>query len=315
MSDLYLGGEPLAEVVRSGFVESRHSGSVVVLDASGEVTAWAGDVLGPIFPRSSNKPMQAVGMLAAGLSATGAELAIISASHRGQLVHVEAVRGVLGDIPATALGCPPDYPLSDAARDAVVRAGGERSPLFMNCSGKHAGMLRTCAANGWPLAGYLEPAHPVQVAIRSGVESLAGEPAAAVGVDGCGAPLLAVSLRGLASAFLQLVSAPPGSAPRRVADAMRARPDLVCGTDADGHDTQLMRAAPGLLVKGGAEGVLAAALPGVGAVAMKIDDGAMRARLPVLNSAFSRLGVSLAPYTEMSVLGGGSRVGEVRGVW
>ncbi|MDG6100648.1 asparaginase [Dactylosporangium aurantiacum] len=315
MSDLYLGGEPLAEVVRSGFVESRHSGSVVVLDAAGQVAAWAGDVLGPVFPRSSNKPMQAVGMLAAGLVATPAELAIISASHRGQPVHVDAVRGVLGDIPPAALGCPPDYPLSDDARDAVVRAGEPRQPLFMNCSGKHAGMLRTCAANGWPLAGYLDPAHPLQVAARQGVESLTGEAAAAVGVDGCGAPLLAVSLRGLATAFLRLVSAEPGTAPRRVADAMRAHPDLVSGTDAEGHDTHLMRALPGLLIKGGAEGVLAAALPGVGAVALKIDDGAMRPRLPVLGAALSRLGVSLGAHADTPVLGGGTRVGQVRAIW
>lgn len=315
MADLYLGGEPLAEVVRNGFVESRHSGSVVVLDAGGEVAAWAGDVLGPIFPRSSNKPMQAVGMLAAGLTASPAELAIISASHRGQAVHIEAVRGVLAGIPASALGCPPDYPLSDDARDEVVRAGGGRSPLLMNCSGKHAGMLRTCVANGWPLPGYLQPGHPVQEAIRRGVESLANEPAAAVGVDGCGAPLLALSLRGLAAAFLRLVTAEPGTAPRRVADAMRAHPDLVCGTDADGHDTHLMRAFPELLVKGGAEGVLAAAIPGVGAVALKIDDGAMRPRLPVLGAALSRLDYSLGTYTDMPVFGGGSRVGEVRAVW
>jgi L-asparaginase II len=315
VSDLYLGGEPLAEVVRSGFVESRHSGSVVVLDATGEVAAWAGDVLGPIFPRSANKPMQAAGMLAAGLTATPAELAIISASHRGQPAHVAAVRGVLAGIPPAALGCPADYPLSDDARDALVRAGGERAPLYMNCSGKHAGMLRTCAANGWPLAGYLDPAHPVQVAIRAGVESLAGEPAAATGVDGCGAPLLAVSLRGLAAAFLRLVSAPEGTGPRLVADAMRAHPDLVSGTDAEGHDTQLMRAVPGLVSKIGAEGVLAAAVPGVGAVALKIDDGSPRARLPVLNAAFSRLGLSFPEYADVPVLGGGSRVGEVRAVW
>ncbi|GAA3249068.1 asparaginase [Dactylosporangium siamense] len=315
MSDRYLGGEPLAEVVRSGFVESRHSGSIVVLDADGEVTAWAGDVLGPVFPRSSNKPMQAVGMLAAGLVAAPAELAIISASHRGQPVHLDAVRGVLGPLPATALGCPPDYPLSEDARDDLVRAGASRQPLFMNCSGKHAGMLRTCAANGWPLAGYLDPAHPVQVAIRHGVESLAGEPAAAVGVDGCGAPLLAVSLRGLAAAFLRLVSAAPGAAERRVADAMRAHPDLVSGTDADGHDTHLMRAFPGLLSKVGAEGIMAVAVPGVGAVALKIDDGSARPRLPVLGAGLSRLGFSLGKYADMPVLGGGSRVGSVRAVW
>ena len=108
-------------------------------------------------------------------------------------------------------------------------------------------------------------------------------------MDGCGAPVLAVSLTGLARAYLRLVDAEPGSAPRTVADAMRAYPEIVGGTRAD--DTRLMRGVPGLLAKVGAEGVIAAALPGVGAVALKIDDGADRARMPVLVSALRRLGV------------------------
>jgi L-asparaginase II len=135
-------------------------------------------------------------------------------------------------------------------------------------------------------------------------------------VDGCGAPVLALSLRGLAAAFLRLVSAAPGTVERRVADAMRAHPELVSGTL--GEDTRLMRAVPGLLSKGGAEGVQAVAVAGVGAVAIKIDDGAMRARMPVLVSALRRLGVTgpvLDEYAEVPVLGGGRRVGSVRSVW
>ncbi|MFG2037681.1 asparaginase [Dactylosporangium sp. NPDC048998] len=317
MSDLYAGGELLAEVVRSGVVESRHHGSVVVLDADGEVAAWAGDVLGAIFPRSSAKPLQAVGMLRAGLVATDAELALVAASHRGQPVHLSAVRRMLEEsgIPAEALGCPPDYPLSEDARDAVVRAGHGREPLFMTCSGKHAGMLRTAKANGWPLPTYLDPDHPLQRQLAATIEELTGEPVRATGVDGCGAPLLAFSLRGLAGAFLRLVSAPDGSRERAVADAMRAHPVLVSGDDPAEDDTRLMRAVPGLLLKLGFEGVAAAALPGVGAVALKIDDGGIRARLPVLASAMARLGVALPGRVEVPVLGGGREVGVVRSVW
>jgi L-asparaginase II len=145
---------------------------------------------------------------------------------------------------------------------------------------------------------------------------LAGESVGGTGVDGCGAPVLALSLRGLAAAFLRLVSAAPGTVERRVADAMRAHPELVSGTE--GEDTRLMRAVPGLLSKGGAEGVQAVAVAGVGAVAIKIDDGAMRARMPVLVSALRRLGVTgpvLDEYAEVPVLGGGRRVGSVRSVW
>ncbi|GGM70700.1 asparaginase [Dactylosporangium sucinum] len=317
MADAYLGGEPLAEVVRSGFVESRHSGSVVVLGADGEVTAWAGDVMGAIFPRSSNKPLQAAGMLRAGLRLDPLRLAVVAASHRGQPVHLQAVRHVLEEagIPESALGCPPDYPLSEDARDELIRAGRGRERLFMNCSGKHAGMLLTAALNGWPLETYLEPEHPVQLGIKAALEDLAAERVTEVGVDGCGAPLLALSLRGLAAGVQRLVEAGTGTPERAVADAMRAHPELVSGSDEGGDDTRLMRIVPGLLVKSGAEGVLVAAMPGVGAVALKADDGGMRARVPVLVSALRRLGVSVDGEVEVAVNGGGRPVGVVKSIW
>ena len=130
----------------------------------------------------------------------------------------------------------------------------------MNCSGKHTGMLRTCVAAGWSTDDYPLPDHPLQKQIRTAVEDLAGEPVTAIGVDGCGAPVMAISLRGLAGAFLRCATAAPGSDERRVADAMRAHPTLVSGTGAD--DEHLMTGVPGLLSKGGAEGVLAVAVPG-----------------------------------------------------
>jgi L-asparaginase II len=319
----YAGGELLAEVTRSGFVEGYHRGSVVVLDASGEPAAVAGDVTDPIFPRSSNKPMQAVGMLRAGLAlAEPAQLALVAASHYGEPMHIEKIRGMLGrgGLSEDQLTCPADLPLAAVARDEVLRAGGEPARIYMNCSGKHTGMLLTCLAAGWPAEGYHAPEHPLQVSIRAAVEELAGEPAAAVGVDGCGAPVLAISLHALASAFLRLVSADPASAERTVADAMRANPELVSGTRAD--DARLIRGVPGLLAKGGAEGVLAVALPEVGAVAIKIDDGARRARVPVLVSALGRLGLrapildELAAGAEQVVqLGRGEPVGVVRAIW
>jgi L-asparaginase II len=166
-------------------------------------------------------------------------------------------------------------------------------------------------ANGWPLESYLDPKHPLQVAIADAVTDLTGEPIAAVGVDGCGAPVFAFSLSALAGAFLRLVDAAPGTDERRVADAMRAHPKLVAGTAVD--DTVLMESVPGLLVKGGAEGVVAAAVPGVGAVAIKIEDGAQRARTPVLIDELRGLGVDV-PVIEHPVLGGGEPVGVVRAV-
>lgn len=319
MGKTYEGGELLAEVVRSGFVEGLHRGSVVVLDADGAQVAAAGDVTAPIFPRSSNKPMQAVGMLRAGLRLTDpADLALTAASHFGQDFHVSRVRALLrsAGLDESALRCPPDLPLDDRARAAVLRAGGGRERVYMNCSGKHTGMLLTCQAAGWATEGYLDPDHPLQHRLRDAVESFAGESAAASGIDGCGAPVLAISLTGLARAFLALVAAPEGSAERSVADAMRAFPEIVSGTGQ--HDDLLMRGVPGLLAKGGAEGVQAVAIPGVGAVALKIDDGGMRARMPVMVSALHRLGLDapvLDQLAEEELLGGGERVGAVRATW
>jgi L-asparaginase II len=303
----------LAHVVRSGFVESVHRGSVVVLGPDGVLVAAAGDVTAPIFPRSANKPLQAVGMLRAGFDPPADDLAIACASHWGEPFHVARVRAVLAraGLADGDLRCPPDLPLDEGARAALLRAGTEPAPIFMNCSGKHAAMLATCAVNGWPDGDYRDPGHPLQQHVTATFAELTGGPVAAVGVDGCGAPVLSASLTALARAFLDLVHAPAGTDRRRVADAMRAHPALVSGTA--GEDARLMGAVPGLLSKVGAEGVWVIAAPGAGAVALKIDDGAMRPRFPVAASALRRLGVQVDG--EVVVRGGGRPVGEVRAVW
>lgn len=319
MVERYAGGVPLVEVVRSGFVESVHRGSVVVLDAAGSVLAEAGDVTGPVFPRSANKPLQALGMLRAGLRlADPADLALVCASHHGEDFHVARATALLqgAGLDESALHCPPDLPLGEAARAAVLRAGGGPARVQMNCSGKHTGMLLTCLAAGWPTDGYWRPEHPLQQRIRSTFEECIGGPVAAVGVDGCGAPVLAAPLTGLAGAYLRLVDAEVGSLPRTVADAMRAHPQLVGGTE--GMETRMMGGLPGLLMKPGAEGVLAFALPGVGAVAIKMDDGAKRALPVVAVAALRRLGVTapiLDELAEVAVYGGGVPVGSLHGLW
>jgi L-asparaginase II len=316
MTRRYLGGSVLAEVIRSGFVESRHHGSVVVLDAHGQPDAASGDVTSPIFPRSSNKPMQAVGMLRAGLRLTDpAHLALVCASHSGEPEHIAGVRAMLrdGGLTEDHLSCPADLPIGEEARRAWLRAGRSAEKVAMNCSGKHAGMLLTCLAAGWPVEDYRSPDHPLQKQLRTAVEDLSGEPAAAVGVDGCGAPVFAMSLTALAGAFLRI-----SLTETAVADAMRQWPVLVGGSGPERDDTRLMQGIPGLLAKGGAEGVLAIAVPGTGAVALKIDDGAKRSIAPVAVAALRRLGIDapvLAELESPEVLGGGVRVGIIRAVW
>jgi L-asparaginase II len=305
----------LVEVVRSGFVEGHHRGSLVVLAADGSVETAVGDPALPVFPRSSNKPMQAAAVLRAGLDIDGERLALAAASHSGEGFHLELVRKMLAGYGITAdeLQTPPDLPLDPAEAETYLAAGQVRDKVTMNCSGKHTAMLAACAVNGWDRTNYLDPAHPLQQLVRTVVEEAAGEPVSAVGTDGCGAPLMAVSLTGLARAFRHFVLAGPGSAERRVADAMRAHPEYVAGTRRP--DTWLMREVPGTLSKMGAEAIQAVALPDGRALAFKIDDGATRALGPVLARALRLMGVD-APVVDrighMPLLGGGVEVGSIR---
>jgi L-asparaginase II len=301
----------LAEVIRSGYVEGTHTGSVVALGPDGSTVLALGDVHRPVFPRSSNKPLQAAGLLESGWYATDdQQVALAAASHSGEPEHLAVVRRMLGEagLDPSALQCPAMLPLNDQEADALLARGEQPTALTMNCSGKHAAMLACCVANGWDTGTYLEEANPVQVAIQSWIEELAGEPVKHVAVDGCGAPQHALSLRGLARAFIALTRSQP-----RVADAMRAYPHLVGGTGRD--VTRLMEGIPGLVAKDGAEGVYAVALADGSSVALKVEDGAGRARTPILVAALRRLGVEADVLDELAttpVLGGGKVVGEVR---
>src|SRR5215207_2635686 len=198
----------VAEIVRSGFVEGHHYGSIVALAADGSVDWSVGEVTAPVLPRSSNKPVQALAMVELGLDLPADLLALACASHSGEPFHIEGVRRTLASagLDESALQTPADYPLDDAAREAVIRDGGTRAPVLMNCSGKHAAMLATCVVRGWDTATYLDPEHPLQQALAETFAELTGEPVAHVAVDGCGAPLLSTSLHGLARAFSTLAT-------------------------------------------------------------------------------------------------------------
>ena len=311
----------IAEVIRSGFEESRHRGSAVVIGADDEVLFSAGEVAAPMFPRSANKPIQAAAMRARGLTVEGELLALASASHSGEDFHVTGVRKILAGAGLTedALQCPPALPMDEPTLWRFLGEGGRPDRVHMNCSGKHAAMLATCVAAGWPTETYRDPGHPLQGEIKATLGRLAGEDVAATGVDGCGAPLFAISLKGLARAFRALVLADPDTAERSVADAVRTYPAWTSGTRRS--ERELHQAVPGLLVKSGAEGVQAFALADGRAGAVKMEDGSPRA-IPAITVALLRaIGAdradgadrdALAGIADIPVYGGGERVGGIR---
>jgi L-asparaginase II len=319
----------LVRVYRSGFHEGSHFGSVVITDRDGSVLHARGDVTRPMFPRSSSKPFQSVAMLGSGADLDGADLALASASHSAEPMHVDRALAMLtrAGVQESDLRCPPALPMNDAARLAVLEAGRGANGgvptgtlarrIYMNCSGKHAGMLTACKVQDWTIADYVSPDHPLQRRVADEIARLTGEAPSAVGVDGCGAPLFAISLLALARGFGAVTAAAKGTPERTVADAMRAHPEMVGGTGRE--DTRLMQALPGLLVKGGAEGVHCAALPDGRCVAVKITDGGDRARMPVLVGGLRSLGIPTDAAAESlldelgtgTVLGGGIPVGTV----
>ena len=309
---------PVAIASRSGVDESVHFGAVVAIGPSGDIEFAVGNPEASVFPRSANKPMQAVAMVRAGLDLPPELLALVCASHDGLPMHTDAAKRILATagLDATALANTASLPLDASAAKAVLSAGAGPTPLMMNCSGKHSGMLATCVCNGWAHdASYLEVDHPLQRAITDTIDELSGQTPAAIGIDGCGAPAHMFSLVGLARSFAAIASGRAGAAGTAVYGAMTTYPQMVGGPTRD--VTRLMRSVHGLLAKDGADGVYAAALPDGRAVALKIADGGDRARPPVMIAALRALGVDVdvaAPLMEERIMGHGQPVGVVRAI-
>lgn len=311
----------LAVVERSGFVESRHRGSAAVLDPDGAVAVELGDVGAPIFPRSTLKPFQAIAAMKAGIPLRGAQVAIAAASHVGSAEQVEAVASILGaaGLGEDALQCPPDWPEDEEARAELVRAGRGKARICMNCSGKHAAFLWACTENGWSVGDYLDPEHPLQRSVLETIEEFTGEPVTHVGVDGCGTPLPAVSLTGLARAYSTLGRAAGNLAAdaraATVAQCMLDYPELVHGRGR--YNTVVMEELD-VVAKLGAEGVLALGTRDGWSVALKVLDGGSRATALVGLSLLAHAGAVPAPAAAAvirqvvrPVLGGARPVGRI----
>ncbi|MEX0846532.1 MAG: asparaginase, partial [Ilumatobacteraceae bacterium] len=307
---------PVAMTTRSGQDESVHFGAVVVLARDGSVERAHGNPDALVYPRSSNKPMQAVAMVRAGLELPPELLALVCASHDGLPMHRDGALRILASagLGAEALANTADLPLDPDESERILRGGGTRTPLQMNCSGKHSGMLATCVHNGWSHdASYLDPDHPLQQRITDTIVELSAEPAAPVGIDGCGAPAHMMTLAGLARSFRAIAVGEAGDAGRSVYAAMTGHPQMVGGPQRD--VTAFIEEVPGLMAKDGAEGVFAAALPDGRAIALKIADGANRARPPLMVAALGWLGIDttvLAARVAEPIRGHGQIVGTVR---
>lgn len=315
------GVRELAVLERSGLVESRHLGAAVVLSPEGTVEREIGDGTALVYPRSSLKPMQAISVMRSGVTLDAEQAVLATASHSGTDEHVRVVRGMLesAGLSEGDLRCPADWP-GDA--DALFRArrdGLGARAITMNCSGKHAGFLMACAANGWSTADYLDPAHPLQQRVRRTVEEFAGESVGGVGVDGCGAPLFAIGLRGLARALGRVAGAGRHAGDPHAATLMSAilqHPWAIAGR---GRANTIVIEQLGILAKGGAEGVIAMAAPDGTAVAVKILDGSQRATTLVALELLAQQGAidradadRVMTLTVDPILGGGVPVGRLR---
>jgi len=323
----------LVETTRGGIVESVHHGALVAVTGDGHVEWSIGDPALVSFPRSSLKPFQLLPLVARGgvarFGLEPADLAIAAASHSGEEIHVQAVCRLLEkiDAPASALACGTHAPIDEDAAARLEERGEAPSAVHNNCSGKHSGMLALARLLGAPLEGYLDPMHPAQQAIRETLIDVLALDAQdlPMGIDGCSAPAYAVRLDKLALGFALLGNPAQARAGWRAAlhtvgDAMRARPELVAGTNGR-VDTDLMRKGKGAIVaKGGAEGYFGMGHQAGLGVAFKILDGdaAHRARSAVAVAAAQRLGWiapdSLAAYGPRLPISNwaGRRTGEVR---
>jgi L-asparaginase II len=312
----------LAVAERNGFVESRHVGSAVVLAADGSVVTELGDSAAPIYPRSTLKPFQALATMKAGVPLRGPQVALAAASHAGSHEHMDVVRTMLtaAGVTEEQLQCPADWPRDEDARNWLVRTERGRQRIAFNCSGKHAGFLWACTENGWDHASYLDPGHPMQQLVAEVIQEYTGEEPAHWGVDGCGAPLAAVSLRGLARGIGLIARAPSDkNADARAATVATAMLDYPWAVHGRGLENSVVMEDLGILAKYGAEGVLVLGTPAGASLALKMLDGNTRAASLVgltLLAAAGALDVeAVAPVLQKvvpPVLGGGVPAGRIR---
>lgn len=311
----------LAILQRSGLDESRHLGAAAVVGPDGTLIRALGDPDACVFGRSSLKFFQALAVLRSGVALRGAELVLATASHAGTPAHVEVVEAILtrAGLTVDALQCPADWPLDSDTRASAATDGRGKQRLFMNCSGKHAAFLLACVENGWPVDSYLEPGHPLQVLIKATVEEHTGAAVDLVGVDGCGAPVFAITLHSLARAVSRLARRAANGDDMDAAALVTAILADPWALDGPGRANTVVVEQLGLIAKGGAEGVIVMAAPDGSAVALKMIDGSARATSLVALALLASVGAidadeaaRVGALVTEQVLGGGKVVGSIR---
>ncbi len=291
MTEHWLGASDavvVAELMRDGRAESFHHGVVAVVDSAGNTLLERGNGEAIVYPRSTLKPLQAIAVLETGIELSSLHLALTTASHCGSTRHREAVLSFLDTygLDSQALQCPLDLPLGSDERAHYLAEGLRPSREAMNCSGKHAGFLAACTHAGYSLEDYLSPSHPLQVNIRETISRYAEEDIAFSSHDGCGAPLHAISLGGLATAIAR-VAAGNTAHEHQLLTAVR---DNSWAIDGEGRDNTVTIETLGGIAKIGAEGLVVIGTPEGVAVAVKILDGSMRATSLVALAALEKTG-------------------------
>lgn len=293
---------PLVEATRGGHTESIHYGAVAVVNARGKLLYHAGDADFPTFTRSTIKPFQSLPLLQGGgherFGFDARELALLCASHSGEAMHTETVERMLRKAGCDEhhLRCGCHVPIFYPTHDKMPEAGTSFNQLHNNCSGKHAGFLAWCIQHGAPLDSYVEPAHPLQQAVRQSLAEVAGlaPDAMPTGIDGCSAPNFALPLSRLALSYARLAQGGRdpvyGSLMEELFQAMTMHPELVSGTGRS--DLAFMRTVPGdWVAKIGAEAVQAIGIRSMGiGIAIKIADGNTRALVPAAIAALKQIG-------------------------
>ncbi len=299
--------EVLAHVTRGELVESIHRGSIAVVRPDRSLVAFSGDPALPTYWRSAAKPIQALTVVTTGAADhfrfTDAELAVMCASHAGESFHREAVQSILDKIGLAEadLQCGTHAPVDDSVARGLAAAGLEPTPIYSNCSGKHAAMLAVSVHMGFQPQGYYLSDHPVQKLMIATVSDFCDTPVRdmELGIDGCGVPVFGLGLRAMALAYARLadpseIKAEYTEAVERIVKAMQAYPEMISG--AGRFTTQLIQAGAGEIVaKSGAEGVFSVGLRSSGlGVTVKVEDGSSRALPCIVLEVLRQLGYDLA---------------------